>query len=67
MKKIKALEIITEACNTGSCYIGSFDPQFAERTSKTIESIERYIRRNYIMNLAYEYKNIGTECYMVMK
>ena len=67
MKKITALEIITEAVNTGSCYIGSFEPDFAEQTSKKIESIERYIRKAHIYNLRNEYKNVGTECYMLVK
>lgn len=66
MKKINALAIITEAVNTGSCYIGSFEPEFAEQTSKTIESIERYIRKNHLMNLRNEYINEGTDCYMVI-
>lgn len=67
MKKINALAIITEAVNTGSCYIGSFEPEFAEQTSKKIESIERYIRKACIYNLRNEYINEGTDCYMVVK
>lgn len=67
MKKANALEIITEAINFGDCYIGSVEPEFAEQTSKTIERIERYIRKNMIFNLRNEYKVVGTECYMIVK
>ena len=67
MKKINVMAIINEAVNTGSCYIGSYEPEFAEQTSKRIETIERFIRKNYLMNLRNEYRNIGTECYMVIQ
>jgi hypothetical protein len=67
MKKPTALEIITEAVNTGSCYIGSYEPEFALQTEKKIESIERYIYRAKIYNLRNEYKTVGTDCYMVIK
>lgn len=66
MKKNTALDYITEAYNFGSCYIGSFETEFAEQTSKNIEKIERYVRKN-MLNIRTEYKNVGTECYLVIK
>lgn len=61
MKKIEA--IINEAIEFGASYIGSYAEDFAAKTNKTFDKIERYAREH---GLSTEYKTYDNlDCWLV--
>lgn len=61
---IKAKDIINEAMMFGSCYIGSFKPEFAEASTKTFKRVERYAKRHGITT---QYVVEGYDAYIIAR
>lgn len=61
---VRIEDMVKEARETGSCYVGSWQEDFAVRTGTMVAKIERYARKHRIVT---DYSNANEECWLIVK